>query len=264
MKFDNLITTHLMSSPLHINTILRSLSVILLFASISACKSMSSKSENDEHSKVKYTLAPTEMYLPKLEQHKDGHLLPYIATTDPYSSQKGKINKDYILKFIEAKRAYTSNKHEKAKALLTTLTETQNKLSGPWVLLGDIAKQKNDLKTAEENYKKAVSINEKNINAQLKLAHTQRLSGKFLVAQNTYAATLQQWSDHPEAHLNLAILYDIYLNHPIRAQRHLEAYQFLTFGKNIQSAEWLNEVQSRTGLPYALPVSTENIPKNET
>ena len=72
--------------------------------------------------------------------------------------------------------------------------------------------------------------------------------GEFNVAQNTLALALQIWPDFPEAHLNLSILYDLYLNDPKSAQQHMEAYVFLNGNKNAQSEQWLAEIQGRTGI----------------
>ena len=81
---------------------------------------------------------------------------------------------------------------------------------------------------AKSDYEEAIRINKDNVNAYLRLALAQRELGEFILAQNTYSEALAIWPDFPEAHLNLSILYDLYLNHPIRAQEHMEAYQFLT------------------------------------
>ena len=56
------------------------------------------------------------------------------------------------------------------------------------------------------------------------------------------------WKDCPEAHLNLGILYDLYLNQPKKAQQHIEAYLFLTQYKNPTAVAWFNEIQGRTGI----------------
>ena len=78
------------------------------------------------------------------------------------------------------------------------------------------------------HYKKAISVNRNNVNAYIALAIVQRSRGLFSGAHQTYLAALGIWKDFPEAHLNLAILYDLYLNQAEAAQQHYEAYDFLT------------------------------------
>ena len=116
-------------------------------------------------------------------------------------------------------------------------------------MLGNIYEQSNQIDNALKMYDKAIQINPSNINSYLRLALLQREKGNFIAAQNTYADALSVWKDFPEAHLNLGILYDVYLNHPIRAQKHIEAYLFLTGNKNKEAIKWYEEIKSRTGLP---------------
>lgn len=200
-------------------------------------------------------LRSTVQYIPQRSKNAEtGMLEPYIPQVNPYTVETGRIDAESVKTFIAAKRAIQGSELENAKQLLTQITETDKKLSGPWVLLGDIAKKQKDLEGAVEHYKKAVEINRNNINAYLRLAKLQREMGKFIESQNSYSWALSRWRDFPEAHLNLAVLYDIYLNKPLKAQRHLEAYQFLTSGRDSVRADWLKEIQQRTGEEIVLHV----------
>lgn len=200
------------------------------------------------------SLASTLEYLPVPKLDDSGAALPYEPTANPYLLQKGKIKKESVVKYIDAKRAIKQKQYSQAEKLLQELTVEDKSLSGPWIALGDIAVEQKKYSQAADNYIAAIGINEKNINAYMRLAQTQRMQGNFLNAQNTYAKALALWPDFPEAHLNLAVLYDVYLNHPLRAQKHMEAYQFLTHGENKDVAKWLVEIQQRTGVAVSLTV----------
>ncbi len=235
--------------------------ILIIFCSLlfGGCNTATTKnSEVPVNSEI--TLLSSEQFIPAISRNKDGVPQLYEPTLDPYSEQKGRINKLAITKFIEAKRAFNSDNFERSEILAKEMVQEFQDLSGPWVILGDIAARKSEIVQAEEHYKKALLINETNINAYLKLALSQRQQGQYLIAQNTYVQTLEQWPDFPEAHLNLAILYDIYLNHPIRAQRHYEAYQFLTKGRDAKATKWLAEVKARTGLGTKLNVGDDQAP----
>jgi tetratricopeptide (TPR) repeat protein len=91
-------------------------------------------------------------------------------------------------------------------------------------------------------------VNKNNVNAYIALGQLQRKQGYFSDAQNTYLEALNVWKDFPEAHLNLAILYDLYVNEPEEAQKHYEAYDFLTGRKDEKVKKWLVEVKQRTGI----------------
>lgn len=197
-------------------------------------------------------LVSTLEYLPKREMDEEGQWRIYEPSENPYAAQRGRVQRDAVVAFIEARRAYKDKLFEQAQPLLEELAEQYPGLSGPWVLLGDVAIARGNHEEAVEAYVEAININRDNVNAYLRLARAQRLMGQFLHAQNTYAQVLFIWPDFPEAHLNLAVLYDVYLNHPLRAQKHMEAYQFLNDGENGEVAAWLTEIRQRTGIASSL------------
>ncbi len=194
-------------------------------------------------------------YIPRRSiDEETGMLIPYTAMPNPYTQQKGRIKPQSVKRFVAARRAFQDGRYSQAKQQLDQLLEGDQTLSGPWILLGDIAQKEKKLDQAMKNYARAIEVNSANVNAYLRLAKLQRKQGLFLQAQNTYAKALSEWKDFPEAHLNLAILYDLYLNKSLLAQKHLEAYQFLTYGENLKAGKWLSEIQQRTGKPTTLHV----------
>lgn len=215
-----------------------------LIASLAACATKQTVPTVGQEVAIKETVG----YLPRQNYDEHGKLADYVPAENPYLALKGKVDKGSVLLFIEAKRAFKSSNYKKAKQKLTVITGNDETLSGPWVLLGKIANQQKDFKGAEEYFRKAITVNAKNINAYIELASLQRHLGEFKVAQNTLELALNLWPDFPEAHLNLAILYDLYLNKPVMAQQHYEAYIFLNKGKNLDAKEWFTEVKSRTGV----------------
>ncbi len=203
---------------------------------------------------VSAVLMPTLAFIPSPKVDKKGNAVPYKAVANPYLKARGSIKKSTVVQFIEARRAYRADNIDVAEKILTELLEHEKKLSGPWVMLGDIALQRNDLTLAHTQFKRALRVNRFNVNAHLRLAKVQRMQGQFITAQNTYANALSIWKDFPEGHLNLAILYDVYLNDAQKAQQHMEAYQFLTGGSNTEATLWLEELQQRTGTDVQLPI----------
>lgn len=198
-------------------------------------------------------LIDTSGYLPVQEyDEKTASFLPYEAQENPYLALEGRIKRDAVTKFIDARRSYRAKAYDDVESLLADIIVIDDSLSGPWVMRGDIATENQDLETAITHYKKALEVNSKNLNAYIRLAKTQRLLGNFIMAQNTYADALRVWEDFPEAHLNLGVLYDIYLNRPLRAQKHMEAYVFLAEDENATVGRWLQEIQQRTGVASSL------------
>lgn len=193
-------------------------------------------------------LVPTVEYIPKQKVNKKGELIPYESQENPYLKRQSAIKKVHIALYLAAKRAFDKNNLDESKSLLDDLVAQTDRLSGPWVMLGDIAVEKNQLSVANEHLIKAIKINKNNVNAYLRLAKVQRLQGQFLQAQHTYASVLSIWRDFPEAHLNLGVLYDVYLNDPRKARDHMLAYQFLSQEKNQQVDLWIKEIEQRSDL----------------
>ncbi|WP_226986436.1 tetratricopeptide repeat protein [Saccharophagus degradans] len=218
---------------------------------LSACNTTGVKTTGADVEQAAELMA-TLRFVPVLEVDKEGVTQPYEALPNPYI-KRGRIDKESVSQFITARRAFNKGDFNSATKTLNALTQSDSSLSGPWVLLGDIAMESKDTKLAITHYQKALEINRSNMNAWLRLAHALRVQGEFLKAQNVYAHALAEWKDCPEAHLNLAVLYDVYLNLPLRAQKHMEAYMFLTGGEDKKVANWLMEIQKRTGVAQALP-----------
>jgi len=246
-----------MRSANPIGQVLTMLFSTCLLVNLFGCASNTLQTESAvvEKKSTPKALVDTLGFIPKrVIDEKTGQLIPYQTAVNPYLQKSGQIDAPLVVEFISARRAYQSGSYKKAKEVLERLTKQDNTLSGPWVMLGDIAQKDNKLTEASVNYSKALEINQNNVNAYIRLAKVQRQQGDFIAAQNTYKSALAIWKDFPEAHLNLAILYDIYLNKQLMSQRHLEAYLFLVDGRDKKQIVWLKELQQRTGKDIQLKV----------
>jgi len=227
--------------------------LILIGSVLGGCASNSGNNWNYDGSQA-VPLASTSEFLPVQERDETGVLLPYEAQPNPYAELSGRIDKQSVTTYIDARRAFGAKKYEFADQLLADLTVKEPRLSGPWVMRGDIAAAQNDLAKAVEYYVTALDVNDVNFNAYLRLAKVQRQRGHFQHAQNTYALALEKWRDCPEVHLNLGVLYDVYLNQPLQAQAHMEAYQLLHKDTNQEVVAWLDEIRGRTGVVSRLKI----------
>ncbi len=233
------------------NNFFRFLLVVLSVCLLYACGGQQVKT--NVTAEKTFELMPTLEYLPVAKKGDDGKYLPYESMPNPYLT-RGRIKKGSVAAYIEARKAFKSRNYDEAKQRLNVLTQEDDSISGPWVLLGDIEMENKDHVRALEAYNRAININKNNVNAWLRIAYVQRLQGQYLAAQNTYVDLLNIWKDCPEAHLNLAVLYDIYLNLPIRSQKHMEAYLYLTQVENKKVVAWLTELHGRTGVAVSLPI----------
>lgn len=242
-----------------VNQMKNTVKFAVLLGLLSGCASQTSLPAAGQ----KVALMPTEQYVPKQVYDENKKPVPYEITENPYLANKSKIAKGSVLLFIEAKKAKRKGDLKTAQQKLEVITKRDKSLSGPWVMLGDIAAERKQFKVAEKNYQNAIQINDENINAYVALAKVQRQMGEFHVAQNTLALALKVWPDFPEAHLNLGVLYDLYLNQSKKAQMHMEAYLFLNNYKNKQAIAWYQEVQKRTGIESSFIRATEKTATTE-
>ena len=251
MKFDKQLTM------IFRRTVYR-LSFIIGLCLLVSCGGLPIKKSDEAVSRVSLPKEGTLIYIPVQKVGAEGEVVPYQSMENPYLTQAGQVDAAAIDGFIAARRALKKKDYKKADALLDSVVETSSDLAGPWVMKGDIALLQKRESDAATFYQNAIEANKLNVNAYTKLAKTLRLLGRYQESLNTYVAALEVWKDFPEAHLNLAVLYDIYLNDPLLAQRHMEAYQFLTKEKDKTVAGWLEEIKSRTGAEENLVFKRES------
>lgn len=216
--------------------------VLLSVLLVSGCASKKGFQLQDTQGKV--DLVATEQYLPVQTYDEKNQLIPYQEKENPYLAQKAQVDKGSVLLFIEAKSAWRNDDANTAKQKLNVIIKNDAALSGPWMMLGDIALAEKDYPQALKHYQQGLIVNPNNINGYTALASVQRLQGRYDLAQNTLAKALALWPDFPEAHYNLSILFDIYLNQAAKAKQHLDAYILLT-GGDAESLEWLQQLSER-------------------
>ncbi|HSH12789.1 MAG TPA: tetratricopeptide repeat protein, partial [Desulfurivibrionaceae bacterium] len=187
-------------------------------------------------------------YLPQQAYDAQGKKIPYVPAPNPYTEQPAPVPAAARTAFADALARMKDGELRMARKGFWAMTKAYPELSGPWVKLAELAEQREQPEKAREYYRKALEVNPANVNAYLKQAMFERRQGEFDNARDAYLAALETWNDFPEAHLNLAILYDLYMNRPEEAQPHYEAYDFLTGGSDPKVADWLIEIRRRTGI----------------
>lgn len=196
----------------------------------------------------KLEILSTEASLPVQQKDAQGQWLAYSPQKNPYLFNKTQVNKGSVLLFLEAQKAWRAEDFTTVEQKLDVIIKNDQQLSGPWVMKARLVLRDQQYSKAEEYLKKALSLNANNVNAYTLLSQVQRLQGNYFNAQNTLAKALMLWPDFPEAHYNLAMLYDAYLNKEVEAQQHLEAYMFLEKDVDPQDFAWLQNLAQRTGV----------------
>ncbi len=142
-------------------------------------------------------------------------------------------------------------KHMRAKNYDTAILEMQKvakmdeRISGPWVNIGVAHKELGDMDKARTAFEKALKINPNNPYALNQLAILNREDGKFDEAEQLYMRALSAYPDYKNAHLNLAILCDVYLRKIACALDHYQEYLKLSGGEDKQVIAWMSQLKKQ-------------------
>jgi tetratricopeptide (TPR) repeat protein len=124
--------------------------------------------------------------------------------------------------------------------------------AGPEVNLGLLYLRESRLPEAESALKAALDRSPTNAVAGNELGIVERKLGKFAEAEAAYQRTIAAQPDYAPAHLNLGVLYDLYLAQPQKALDEFQRYLQIA-GDNKQVAGWVVELRKRVGAPAAAP-----------
>jgi len=120
--------------------------------------------------------------------------------------------------------------------------------AGPQLNLGLLYMRDSRLPEAEAAFKAAVQLSPNNPVAGNELGIALRKLGKFTEAESAYQRTIAAEPNYAPAHLNLGVLYDLYLAEPQKALDQFERYIEIA-GENKQVAGWMVELRKRVGAP---------------
>lgn len=128
------------------------------------------------------------------------------------------------------------------------LNTTQNqfpKQSGPSYRIARLLLQKRSYDDALKAINKSLLIEPKNYYAHNLKGVIQRERGAFTEAKASYLQALTLFPRHPQSHLNLAILADVYLYDLSLALQHYEHYMSLTNNQDKKVNGWIIDLKRR-------------------
>lgn len=147
--------------------------------------------------------------------------------------------------FATALSAIKTGRYQDAEHVLLALTRAHPELSGPYANLGIVYYRLNKLPEAVESLKKAIEINPDRAAYFNQLGIVYRQSGQLDKARESYARALQIDPLYSNSHLNIGILYDLYLQEPGKALQHYERYQALLPAADAQVNKWIVDLKQR-------------------
>ncbi len=173
---------------------------------------------------------------------------PKVAVTEEAGGPVVEVDRKSAAMFDAALDAIAAGKLRDAEVLLTELTAREPKLSGPWVNLGMVQNELGSLDAAQASFKKAIDANPANCFAYTELGILARRAGDFVTAEANYRACLKHVPDFREAHLNLGILYELYLGRLSDALTAYRTYLTLLGSEDRRVSGWAMDLERRLAL----------------
>ena len=155
--------------------------------------------------------------------------------------------------FAQALQHMQAGEAGEAEAEFRQLAVDHPQFDGPQLNLGLLYLRDSRLTDAETAFRQAQDLAPANPVAGNELGIVERKLGKFAAAEEAYRRALSVGPDFAPAHLNLGILYDLYLDQPQQALEQYERYIALA-GENKQVAGWVVELRKRV-VPPAAPAT---------
>lgn len=147
--------------------------------------------------------------------------------------------------FDRGAQALAAGNADSAVSIFEKLVESKPELAAAHANLGTALMMREDEALARSSLQRAVALDPSLVEAQLRLGVLHRRAGNFEKAEAAYKAALEQAPDHRNAHLNLGILYDVYLQRPQQALEHYQRFQELSDQPDKEVATWIADLKQR-------------------
>jgi len=165
-----------------------------------------------------------------------------ISTTK--SSQQSQFTEQQSNDYKNALQLLKNKNYPAAESSLLDLTTKAPKIAGPWANLGLIKLLQKDPANAEIFVKKALKFSPKMPQALnlmgLISTHNRDIKG----AESYYLQALTSKKDYSNAHYNLALLYDIYLQDIKKAVVQYRHYLRLTNNEDKNTIRWVKQLEN--------------------
>ena len=169
-----------------------------------------------------------------------------MSPTKQVESKKAnvEVSSEVRQKYAYALQLMGAGNDDAALKMFNSVSQLNDDLSGPYVNRGLIYLRADKKKQAEQQFREAINRNAENVTALNQLGILLREKKEFKAARKNYEAALAVDSDHANAHLNLGVLCDIYLQDKPCAMKHFQAYIKLK-GEDETVANWIIDLKEQ-------------------
>lgn len=147
--------------------------------------------------------------------------------------------------FTASLQAIRAGRWAQAERQLLALAEGYPDYSNIFLNLGIIYLETDRADAAISAFERAIAADPRSAAAYNHLGAALRKAGMFRQAEANYLRALQRIPDHPETHLNLGILCDLYLGKLDEARQHYEFYQSQQIEADPEVSIWIADIDRR-------------------
>jgi len=137
---------------------------------------------------------------------------------------------------------------DEARKALLQMTREYPDLAGPYANLGLLYQRQGDNKAAAAAFDTALALKPDSGRIYNAAALFYRSVGRFADAEAAYLRAIRYAPDFADPLLNLAILYDLYLDRPAQAIKYYRRYLAMSDKSDKQVKLWLADAQRRAGV----------------
>jgi len=164
-----------------------------------------------------------------------------LQTTETHATNTSSLGDELGL-YQQAISDLSQNKLARAKSGFEKMTKQQPELAGPWANLALVNLNLGDTAKAKSLVETALSKNPKLAQALNLAGYIENELANALQAKDYYLRAIASKPGYANAHFNLALLYDTYLQDIPNALVHYRKYLSVTQEKDPKTQRWVDEL----------------------